>query len=55
MKKNHLIIIFIIIISFQEILSENKKTDGIDYLNLALKIFESLETKCFPDINRTIN
>ena len=55
MKKNHLIIIFIIIISFQEILSENDNTDGIDYLKLALRIFESLETKCFPDINRTIN
>ena len=55
MKKIHLIIIFIIIISFQEILSENDNTDGIDYLKLALRIFESLETKCFPDINRTIN
>ena len=58
MKKHHLIKIFLFLICITKIISDENDTKpevNIDYLNLALRIFESLEPKCYPDIIKTFD
>ena len=52
MNKISLIFILIYLSLFNHI-SLDDKSESIDYVNLALKIFESLETTCYPDIKNT--
>jgi len=57
MKKILLILIYLHLLSFTQVLSQSEtdKKEEVDYIKLAIKIFESLEKECYPDINNSIN
>ena len=61
MKKISLILLLLNLICLPQYLSQGssdeQQTDEskIDYIDLAYRIFQSLERQCFPDINQTIN
>ena len=55
MKNIKFIKIFLFLLCITTIIPDEQKSDDIDYLNLAIRIFESLEPKCFPEINETFH
>ena len=58
MKKILLISFFLHLIFFNQILSDDFKTtdkkEDIDYIQLGVKIFESLEKECYPVLNKSL-
>ena len=44
--------LFLLLIFLSQISPEyGQSGDGIDYVNLALRIFESLEAECYPELH----
>ena len=58
MKKILLILIFLHLLLFNQVLSEDSKPtdkEEIDYINLFIRIFESLEKECYPVLHNVLS
>ena len=58
MKKILLILIFLHLLLFNQVLSEDPKPtdkEEIDYINLFIRIFESLEKECYPVLHNALS
>ena len=58
MKKILLILIFLHLLLFNQVLSQDSKPtdkEEIDYINLFIRIFESLEKECYPVLHNVLS